>query len=327
MKFRWLLFGLTSLAIGQVGWWSYLLISKQDQLVQLHATVSDSGGAKSSAAGSATESADRFRFMIVTEGLFFCLVLSLGMIYAYRAHLQRLNLQKTQSDFLSAVTHELKTPIANIQLSLDSLERVGAIKIDGASKYWDRAQRACDRLLSQVDRILSLASDEEAPLVIEKVQWSSLAEVLRGQFEHQASKIHWPTNPPVESFSASIEGVRLVLGCLIDNALKYGQAGWKSGGQSGGQSQVTIELETSPRGLGEWVYIHVIDQGPGLSAEELERIFDPFWRGGKAAATGTGLGLALSLRMSKRMGGDLSVQPAGTGAGLKFTLKLPKVAA
>lgn len=326
MKFRWLLLGLTSLAIGQVGWWSYLLITKQNQLAQLHIGQLSSGvhaDSSSSEAASAlkidaTKIADRFRFMILSEGLFFCLVLSLGMIYAYRAHLQRLNLQKAHSDFLSSVTHELKTPIANIQLSLDSLDRIGATKFEGASKYFDRAQRACDRLLSQVDRVLSLASDDEAPLVIEAVSWSSIQDSLRSQFEPQAAKIHWPSEST--TFKGSQEGVRLVLGCLIDNALKYATP-------EKTDSAITVALEQSA----DWVLVHVADQGQGLSKEELERIFDPFWRGGHASnptvAKGTGLGLALSQRMAKRMGGDLVASTAEQGHGLKFTLKLPRVIA
>src|SRR5688572_9836812 len=86
---------MVTLAVGQTAWWAYLIVSQQSD----------------------------YRFMIYAEGLFFAFVWIQGTWLIYRSLKKELKLQKAQSDFLSAVTHELKTPLANLRLTLDSLER------------------------------------------------------------------------------------------------------------------------------------------------------------------------------------------------------------
>jgi two-component system, OmpR family, sensor histidine kinase TctE len=98
---------------------------------------------------------------------------------------------------------------------------------------------------------------------------------------------------------------------LLDNALRYG-----------GQ-QITVRVQALPNGGAR---IEVEDDGPGVAAEQLPRLFEPFWRGERADLRndgGTGLGLTIAREIVLRLGGQIHAQTRPHFSGLRFTMDLP----
>jgi signal transduction histidine kinase len=102
-----------------------------------------------------------------------------------------------------------------------------------------------------------------------------------------------------------------VLWALLDNAVKYG---------AGSPVRATIALDEGDRR----VRLTIADQGPGIAAADRDRLFARFARGEEAGSDGgSGLGLYVSRELSRAMGGDLVLEPAGSGRGAAFTVVLP----
>ena len=106
--------------------------------------------------------------------------------------------------------------------------------------------------------------------------------------------------------------MRHILENLEDNAAKYAPG---------------APPERRVRAEGDWVYIDVMDRGPGMSAEERAKAFDRFWRADNSTARttgGCGLGLSIARLLARAQGGDLTVSPR-EGGGCVFTVKMKKV--
>ena len=298
LRVSWILIIVTGLAVGQVGWWAYMLIHQQTQLAEILAS-----GSASERGGDALS---RFQVMIISEGLFFCCALTLGHYWAYRAYRQRVALEKSQADFLGSVTHDLKTPIANIRLALDSLERgLSGINHTGA-KYLDRAQRACDLLLSRVEWVLAYTASGVRPRNFEDVEIQTLIDEVRTNFLGDQARVIWP-----EKCNGHVrihrEEARLILGVLLDNALKYSS------------KVVRVRVEAADALVG----VFVIDEGLGLTKEDLHHVFDPTWRSSRPAVSsirGAGMGLALARRMADLMDARIELKSQGIDRGCEATL-------
>lgn len=287
--FLFLALGL--LAIGQVIWWSYLLVHPE----------------------SSTLNSSSFKIMIASEAAFFVFVWGIGMWMAYRYFLKQIFLRKTQKDFIAAVTHELKTPLTNIRLCLDTLERVG-LNEDMKSKYLSRAQTSVDRLANSVDTILTLSSTQEHKLETQSVEINqflqSCIDSVKSHLEYDSTEIavHSQSNEYVE---LPPEEGRLIIQNLIDNALKY---------SLGKKIEIFIEKTNTK------IILKIKDQGVGLTSEELKKVFEPFWRSDWATAqakSGTGLGLTLTKSLCDRAGLHVELKSEGPEKGTTAVLEIP----
>ncbi|HEX6967945.1 MAG TPA: ATP-binding protein [Micromonosporaceae bacterium] len=227
---------------------------------------------------------------------------------------------RVRRDFVANVSHELKTPIGALQLLsealLDATEPAEATDHAAVRRFAERIQRESSRLGRLVAGLLELTRLQGAePLPEPKpvsVDWV-VAEVLDRTRITAAAR-------GVEVVAEGMRGLTVygsdnqlatAVANLVENAIAYSEAG----------TTVTVTATSG----NEEVVISVTDQGIGIAPEELDRIFERFYRADQArsrATGGTGLGLAIVKHIATNHGGRVEVESA-PGKGSTFTLRLP----
>jgi len=227
-------------------------------------------------------------------------------------------LESLRRDLVANVSHELKTPLSSIKAYAETL-RDGALDDRQASiKFVERIMEQSERLHHLILDMLSLARIESAqqvfeivPVSVEEVVEECLANQRPAADAKQISLVAEPQQPDC-MVRADKEGLREILDNLVDNAIKYTSAG----------GRVTVRCRTT--GDAKMVSIEVEDTGIGISAEELPRVFERFYRVDKARSRemgGTGLGLAIVKHLAQSFGGGVSAK-SESGQGSRFTVEL-----
>ena len=257
---------------------------------------------------------------LVLGVIFFALIIAGIIIYTVFL-VREIHRNEQQDSFLNAVTHELKTPIASLRLYLETLE----------SRTLNEAQRHdfyrimledTDRLLGTVEQILRAGEARNASNKKnwEEVDFSSLVaetvELTRLRHNLPPEALRFAA-PPVEKLylRGNPRELRTAVFNLVENAVKY----------SGEKKEIVIEILTPNM---DTVLLRVRDQGIGIPASELKRIFKRFYRVASSATgrvKGTGLGLFIVRSIARRHGGDAFAESEGTGHGSTFNLRLPRV--
>lgn len=262
----------------------------------------------------ATEDADAIRRTFVTRfvalGSIAVIAASFVVLLVMRAE----QLAGERSRFAAAAAHELRTPLAGLQLYGDLM----ADGLGDPGKMPDYARRMSEeaaRLGRVVSNVLGFSQLERGHLTV-NVQVGPLGEVLR-EFAERA-------RPTLDRLGATLvvdvagelrarfdrDALVRIAGNLIDNAEKYAR----------GSNDRTIRLSACRRG--DVVEVSVEDHGPGVTSNTT--LFRPFARGSTSgdAPAGLGLGLALSMSLARAMGGELTYKPSDAG-GATFVLSLP----
>jgi signal transduction histidine kinase len=226
--------------------------------------------------------------------------------------------EQARRAFVATASHELRTPVASLQVMLDLLIadlETEPIAVDDARRQARNADEQAARLsqlagelldLSRIDAGLAMRSE---PVDLREVLLSVVAE-LEVRLDRQGRKV---TVAGVEDQWALADpgNVARILRILLDNALRHTPA------PGGAHAELTMR--------GEQAGIAVQDEGPGVPAGDRELIFERFARGAQAEPGGFGLGLAIGRELARRMGGDLVLEDAAPGA--RFVLWLPRVSA
>jgi signal transduction histidine kinase len=238
--------------------------------------------------------------------------------------LLREELDRYRSVFESAsmiVGHEFIKPLTSIIGYVELLEdRFENVSCDDEKRYFTRLRDSIVHLQELVESFVQLLRSDslsEQAGEIERVDLRDIVEKLRpgdGPDRMRLKNIIDPGMPPVLLRRKHLE---VVLDNLISNALKH----------SGGDVPVTIEAEIIRErrgGAGESVLmVTVKDEGVGIPEDEIDEIFNPFYRGdSNPRARGLGLGLALVRNIIKIMGGEIHVS-SGRGRGTKVTISIP----
>jgi signal transduction histidine kinase len=220
-------------------------------------------------------------------------------------------------DFIANASHELRTPVTAIQGYAETL--LGSPVDDATRKqFLEIIHRHSLRLAALVEDLLELSELEARPpeqTVRERVEVSGIAEHVRDTLRERATQRGATVQvaiAPEAAVCGDPTGVEQVLENLTDNAIKYGR-------DSGGRVRVTGERR------GDRVVLEVADDGPGIPAEHLPRLFERFYRvdaGRSREQGGTGLGLAIVKHLVESMGGTITVAST-PGNGTKFTIDLP----
>lgn len=242
----------------------------------------------------------------------------LSFMVLYRNLLRQRRLADVKNEFISNITHELKTPIATVSVAIEALRSFSAsLNPQKTKEYLDISANELQRLSLLVDKVLKLSMFEkkEIELRYEPLNMQSLVDEvtssMRLQFERKKADVQ------VEAGGdTSLEGDRLhlvsVLFNLLDNALKY----------SNDYATIRISL----KGIGSHVQLVVADSGIGIAQEYHHRIFDKFFRvphGNVHNAKGYGLGLSYVSYVVQKHGGTIEVA-SEEGKGSRFTITLPK---
>lgn len=228
----------------------------------------------------------------------------------------RARTQALRDALLSSISHDLRTPLAAIVASASSLHDFGgefppAVRRDLAATIQEEAER----LDVYVANLLSMTKLESGALNVQ-LSAVSVGEVLsravRRQAEGQRRRVTHRSDPGLEALADPIL-LEQALSNVLENALRYSPAD--------GAVALTATRD------GDRAQIRIVDEGPGVPAADLPRIFEKFYRAANASRSGTGLGLSIARGLVEGMGGTLDAenQPA-PGAGLIVTLRLPLAA-
>ena len=228
-----------------------------------------------------------------------------------------------QMEFMAGVSHELRTPLTVMRTAGHNLQ--GRISNDPpkVQRYGALIADESEKLKSIVDQILSY-SNARAGRVLNSTEVLSVPDVLEAAMAEEAGAmaksgcvVEKNIDPGLPMVLGDANTLRQAFRNLLSNAAKYASEGrWigisAADVPSGGSNHSTVE-------------IRIADRGPGIPPEDLEHIFDPFYRGRRAVddqVHGTGLGLSLTRRIVEAHQGSVTVKSV-PGAGTEFTVRIP----
>ena len=222
--------------------------------------------------------------------------------------------------FVSAVTHELRTPLTTFRLYTDMLADGMVTEEVRRREYITRLRGEAERLGHLVENVLFYARVESGrgEAAREVVDLQTLLPEAQPRLAERAARADLELSvAPREGGPVHVHvdrsAVEQILLNLVDNACKYASRSTPP--------RIDVQLET----MAGRALVRVRDHGPGLSAAERRRLFQPFSKSDRDAANsapGIGLGLALSRRLARAQGGDLALDTTGEG-GAVFVLSLP----
>ena len=226
-------------------------------------------------------------------------------------------LYQLQSNFVSSVSHELKSPLASIQLYLETL-KYQKVSSEEAQDFVETMLSDTERLSDLIDNILESSKSDPKSMQLQFASVdivSFLQETMAHHqklFEDKQCVIQLKFNDHVK---VSIDGraMRMVFNNLIANALRYSPAG----------TVLTIEVRRDQK----FCIIDFIDQGFGFDKKELKKVFKKFYRVQNQETQnieGAGLGLYISRQIIKNHKGKINVFSEGRGKGTHFMLSLPE---
>ena len=216
-----------------------------------------------------------------------------------------------ERQFVADAAHALRTPLAALQLQADVLEGATnpeeyAIRFKALRSGIRRAAHLSDALLSiartKPAAVMELAAVEVAGVLLQVIDLYQPAAAAAGITLRLSARTH-------AIVRADARRLLLIIGNLVDNALRYTPAG--------GEVQLQAQV------AGGAVQIEIRDQGPGLSASDLTRVFEPFYRAAGDHGGGSGLGLATVNSMVQELGGQVRLQNRSDCGGLLACVTLP----
>ena len=241
---------------------------------------------------------NRKKTQFMGEGVTFLILILAGAVFVFRAVRRQFLQSQEQHNFMMAITHELKTPIAIAQLNLETLQKR---KLDE-----DKQQKLISNTLQEANRLNTLcnnilfASQLDAGAYTSSKQEIHLTDLVEGCIDD--FKTRFPHRELKENISEGIYFygepllLQMLVNNLIENAVKY----------SPKESPITVSLEEANK----TVHLTVSDEGAGIADKEKKKIFDKFYRSGDEntrRAKGTGLGLYLCKKIAESHNGYISV--------------------
>lgn len=296
---------LLAYIIGALIWWLVLLQKQSENIadLKLNQLSSRIDSTRSEVAYLTAKDAiyherKRNTAKYVSEGITFLALILVGAVFVYRAVRRQLRTQQQQQNFMMAVTHELKTPIAVAKLNLETIQK-HQLDETKRQKLIQMTLQEANRLNDLTNNILVSSQLEGSSYSIakEELNLSDLVKKSLSDFKNRFPDRQWK-----EAIAEEIEltGDALLLTILVnnllENALKY--------------SPRSKPIECRLQRRNNLVMLEVIDQGQGIAAEEKKKIFEKFYRIGNEdtrTAKGTGLGLYLCKKIAQDHNADIYV--------------------
>jgi signal transduction histidine kinase len=297
-----------SISAATVGWWMYDSV-RYARSVEERFAASDP---------VVTEDSDARINRVLWEGGFLLVVLIGGMAVLTRTLRHDAELRRRQQNFLAAVSHEFKSPLASIQLAAETL--VLRSRDDDSKRLGTRILEDGERLLRMIDNLLDTTRLEEgrqrlAPQLTNLNAASELAVAAIGE-RARASGVTISL-AVADDLAVHVDPIVVETGLrnLLDNALKSCVAA-KS-------RSITVQGARDAGG----VTLAVSDDGLGFPPEDAEMVFEKFHRLGdelRRATPGTGLGLYIVKRLVELSGGTVKAASAGPGSGATVSMRWPE---
>jgi two-component system osmolarity sensor histidine kinase EnvZ len=209
--------------------------------------------------------------------------------------------ESNRAVLLAGVSHDLRTPLSRLRLALE----MSSARLDPAVR--EGMQADIEDMDGIINQFLDFARDAAAEAPQARADLNALVEMLVDRYRRRGQPVeaHLAQLPPLKLKPMAVQ--RMVTN-LVDNALRYG----------GGP----VEIETGREG--EMAVLKVLDRGPGIPEQEVERVMQPFTRLEQARSDmqGAGLGLAIVDRVARMHGGEVRLAPR-SGGGLEARVELP----
>ncbi len=230
-------------------------------------------------------------------------------------------LERVRRDFVANVSHELRTPVSVIKASAETLLDDAIDDAEAARSFVEAIERNADRLGALVADLLDLSRIESGRQVLVRRAVDAVQAVRDAMVSLEPAAVAAGVRFAVEADTdatlavhADAQATEQILVNLVHNALKHSP--------EGGEVRVRVA------GEGDLVRFEILDQGPGIPADQIPRLFERFYRvdvGRARGQGGTGLGLAITKHLTQAMGGTVDVRvPAGEdGIGTCFWFSLP----
>lgn len=256
--------------------------------------------------------------MFVSEGLFFTLLMAAGVAYVFWTLRREIDVERRHAVFLLATSHELKTPITSLRLYLDTLQN-RELPPPQRAELFVTMQQDVERLTDQIDRLLQTQSmlDRRRRPALENTDLAEETAVavdqMRGLFARSGFDLRVRLEAGLKAMTEP-QRWQLVVKNLLENAFKYSP--------NGGVIEIVLARQR------DHVRLTVTDEGIGLERNQLERIFEQFYRVGSEdtrKTRGTGLGLFLVRRIVESFGGRISAASRGLNFGSTFSVEIPLI--
>jgi signal transduction histidine kinase len=311
-KLYWYL-GVVALYVLVFGWWIVFFLRQSDYLLERMAKHGIEFTPDQAAA--LKQASDTSMRMFLVEGTFLGLLLAASVGLVLRSLHREVALHRQQRNFLSAVTHELKSPLASARLYVESL-LLGRAEGPKQERYLRHALEDLDRLRALVEDLLKTAQlsstgPRVAPERIDLGRYAEqhLARLVREESGERAQLSLEVSGPvPVDVDPDALE---TVLRNLISNSVKYG----------GDAPHIDVAVASEARRA----LLRLRDHGRGLDGADAREIFEPFVRGGNEnvrTKPGAGLGLFIVRELTRAHGGEVSAGDAESG-GFEVQIRLP----
>ncbi len=240
---------------------------------------------------------------------------SSGAVITVEDITERWKIDQVRTDFVANVSHELKTPVAAISVLAETLE--GETEDEDVKTLVRRMVLESHRMASTIDDLLELSRIQlGGEMVFSPFDVNEVVAEAIDRARPLAKKRHVVLDVKTSETDAAMMGDRFqilsAVGNLVDNAIKY----------SDDNAVVTVGVEASP----SVIEVKVSDQGVGIPAASLDRIFERFYRVDRARSRdtgGTGLGLSIVRHVVTNHGGEVNVR-SREGEGSTFSLSLPR---
>ena len=270
------------------------------------------------------ESYQPYIWKTMSPALFMSLILfsvvAISFFILLNTWIKQQQLSSIKNEFVSNMTHELKTPIATIGVAIEALENYGGLDDPVKRKeYLNISKHEVNRLKILVDKVLKMSTIEQSDSVLhlEEINLKQVTEGILSSMQLHFEKHKVQLDYQFEEGSYHIKGDQIhltnVLYNLIDNAIKY----------SGEQPQLAIKLQSDLN----HVVIKVSDQGVGIDKAYQDKVFDRFFREPTEDihnVKGFGLGLHYVHTIVTKHGGSIELE-SDKGKGSQFTIKLPRL--
>lgn len=258
----------------------------------------------------------RYQRMFLFEGCFFFFIFIGGLFVLWLGIRAERELKHRQQNFLSAVSHEMRTPISTMRLSLETLQ-MRELSKEKQTKYLDRLGKQMDRLQHTCEQVVAAAM-LDAPNSQRRLRSDDLNERIQEIIEHaqpdledRGAQVSWTLAPRSLPVQIDQSALSLIVNNLLENAVKYNE-----------KDEKKVHVHIAHKG--SWAHVRIEDNGPGIPIEEQKKVFTPFYRVGQELTRqkdGLGLGLYLVKGLTESMKGHVRYEALPEGS--RFTLEWP----
>jgi signal transduction histidine kinase len=245
-------------------------------------------------------------------------IILIGTFAIYKSTQAVVDLSERRSGFVSAVTHELKTPLSNIRLYIEMLEQGIASTPEREQEYYRILGSESSRLSRLINNVLEFSKLEKKqrslnlqPGTFEEVI-KEFTDILKEKLKLEGFKLRIEKGN-LKPFNYDREAMIQILINLAENSIKFGRTSEKK------------EIIISVKNEKKYATISISDTGPGIPGHALKKIFEDFYRVDNSLTRktgGTGIGLALVKNFVTKMGGTVSASN-NNGPGCTITLHIP----